>query len=324
MKMNTIHTGLSRREALLGAAAATIGLPTAATRAAEPGGQCRRVLRLAHLTDVHVQPERRAAQGMAACLRHVQAQKDKPALILSGGDCIMDSLGADQARTRVQWELWNKVLRDECSLPIEHCIGNHDVWGWHRKESGATGSEPLYGKKWAMDALGLQRPYRSFDHAGWHFIVLDSTHPAGGTYTARLDDEQFDWLAEDLRKTDSKTPVLVLSHIPILAVCVFFDGENEKSGNWSVPGAWMHTDARRIKELFKKYPNVRLCLSGHEHLVDRVQYLSVTYVCNGAVCGNWWKGSYQEFDAGYALVDLYNDGTFDNNYVTYGWMPAES
>lgn len=309
---------LSRRE-LMGAALVA-GLAGGTALASEASR--RRVLRIAHLTDVHVQPERKAGEGFGACLRHVQEQKDRPDVIFSGGDCIMDSLGADQARTKLQWELWQKVLRDECSLPVEHCIGNHDVWGWHREGSRATGDEPLYGKKWAMEALGLARPYRSFDRAGWHFVVLDSTHPDGGTYKGRLDDEQFEWLGGDLRRTDPKTPVLILSHIPILGACVFFDGETEKSGDWVVPAAWMHTDARRLKDLFHQHPNVKVCLSGHIHLVDRVDYLGVSYLCNGAVSGGWWKGDYQECSPGYALVDLFADGSFENRYVTFGWKPV--
>jgi hypothetical protein len=84
-----------------------------------------------------------------------------------------------------------------------------------------------------------------------------------------------------------------------------------------VPGAWLHLDARRIKDLFHRHLQVKLCLSGHIHLVDRVDYLGVTYCCSGAVSGGWWDGPCQEFPNGYGLVTLYNDGSFDNRYVAY-------
>lgn len=324
MTNNQPSPNVSRREVVRIAGAAALGLAGARSVLAQnPPAARKRVLRIAHLTDIHIAPEHKAAEGFASCLRHVQSQKDKPDLIFTGGDHIMDSIGANEARTREQWELYRKVLKAECSLPVEPCIGNHDCWGLNRKDSGATGNEPLYGKKWAMDSLGLDREYRSFDRAGWHFIMLDSTFPQGDGYTARLDDRQFEWLAEDLRRTDPKKPVLVLSHIPILAVCVFFDGDNEKSGDWVVPGAWVHIDSRRIKDLFLKHRNVKVCLSGHVHLIDRVEYLGVSYVCNGAVCGGWWEGPYQECDAGYALVDLYDDGSFENRYVPFGWKPVK-
>jgi 3',5'-cyclic-AMP phosphodiesterase len=68
---------------------------------------------------------------------------------------------------------------------------------------------------------------------------------------------------------------------------------------------------------------VPLLLSGHIHLVDRVSYLGKTYVCDGAVCGNWWRGPCQQFAEGYGVVDLWPDGTFEHQYVTYGWKARE-
>jgi len=277
------------------------------------------VLRIAHLTDIHVQPEKNAADGMTKALRHVHALPQRPDVIFTGGDQIMNAFGADAARTQVQWDLYQRVLKDETNLPVEHCIGNHDVWGFTRREGAEAARE---GKKWAMEALALTRPYRSFDRAGWHFVVLDSTHPAEDGYIAKLDEDQFAWLAEDLARTPAGTPVLVLSHIPILAACAYFDGDNERTGNWVVPGAWMHIDARRIKDLFGKHPNVKAAISGHIHLVDRVDYSGVSYLCNGAVCGGWWDGNYQECTPGYALVDLYADGTVRCEYISWGWKPA--
>lgn len=309
------------RRGLFATASAAMIAPSAL--AAPPPARPGRSLRLAHLTDVHVQPELAADRGLAACLKHVQALDDKPELILCGGDCVMDSFGQTRDRTKLQWDLWHRVLKGECGLPVEACIGNHDVWGWDRKSSGTTGDEPLYGKSWAVEALGLPRRYRSFDRAGWHFVVLDSTQPGArpNSYTARIDDEQFDWLQKDLEATKKETPVLVLSHIPILSAAVFFDGENSKTGDWQVPGAWMHIDAVKLKDLFVGHPNVKVCLSGHLHLVDRVDYHGVTYLCNGAVCGGWWKGNYHECAPGYAVMDLHPDGSFDRTYIPFGWEP---
>jgi Icc protein len=324
-----VESGVVSRRVMIqaaGAAAVAAALTPGAVRADEnetgraPRG--RRVLRIAHLTDIHVEPERKAGEGLTACLHHVQSLKDRPDVIFVGGDMVMDSIGADEGRTRTQWDLFTKVFRTECSLPVEYCIGNHDCWGLNKKESKTSGSERLYGKKWVMEAVGLDRRYRSFEKAGWHFIVLDSTFPVGDGYTARLDDEQLAWLQGDLKSAEPARPVLLLSHIPILSASAYLDGDNEKTGDWVVPGAWMHIDARKIKDLFLQHRNVKLCLSGHIHLVDLVEYLGVTYLCDGAVCGGWWKGPYQECEPGYGVVDLYADGGFEHQYVTYGWEPA--
>jgi len=310
---------VSRRDMLL-TAGATAGFALAGPAPADAAPQPRRrTVRIAHLTDIHVQPELRAGEGMAHCLAQVHALPDRPDAIFLGGDLVMDAMGADWTRTKSQWDVWSRVLRENCKIRVEACIGNHDVWGWNRPRSGASGNEPLYGKKAAQEQLGLAERFRSFDLGGWHVVVLDSTFPKGDGYTARLDDAQREWLAGDLKATPPERPVLVLSHIPILCGCAFLDGNNEKSGDWVVPGAWMHTDARAIKDLFHQHRNVRVCLSGHIHLRDRLEYNGVTYLCNGAVCGGWWKGDYQETKPGFALVDLYDDGSFDCEYVNTGW-----
>lgn len=180
----------------------------------------------------------------------------------------------------------------------------------------------------AEEMLHIPKRYRSFDRAGWHFIVLDSIFPYNDGYVGRLDDEQMEWLKGDLAATKPTTPVMVVSHIPIVAACVYFFGKQFKGGEWHVPGSWMHEDGADLVALFLKHRNVKLCVSGHIHLIDRCDYQGVTYLCNGAVSANWWKGRHQECDEGYALIDLYDDGTFDHQYVAYGWKaetpkPAE-
>ncbi len=182
---------LGRRKFLQAAAglagAAGLGWPTKAL-----ANERKRAIRVAHLTDVHVQPELRADEGMIACLRHVQALKDKPDLILFGGVCIMDGFEQTHARTALQWEVWKKVLKAECSIPFQPCIGNHDIWGWNKKKSKATGDEPEYGKNWAVEVLGLSNRFYGFNKAGWHFLVLDNVRPGAtqDVYSAYLDETQ--------------------------------------------------------------------------------------------------------------------------------------
>src|SRR5690606_6830336 len=220
----------------------------------------------------HVQPERAAGEGLAACLHNAQSHQGKPDLILNGGDAVMDSLAASHDRTKLQWKVWNDVWKKECSVPVENCIGNHDIWGWAKKDSGATGNEVDYGKAWAMEALGLEKPYRSFDRLGWHFIVLDSVQEGKDRlYDGRLDGEQFDWLKEDLARFNSQTPICILSHIPIMcASIVFYSKDRNDEQNYRVSGANILMDALQLGKLFLKHPNVKLCLSGHIHQVDRI------------------------------------------------------
>jgi 3',5'-cyclic AMP phosphodiesterase CpdA len=326
MKPNSIN----RREfltvaglAALGGAAACSGQASPTYQPvvkATPSGPRKRLLRLAHLTDFHVEPDGPGAEGMARALRHAQSQPDRPDFILNTGDCVMDSLGESKNSTNEQWDTFNRVLKAELKLPIFHAIGNHDVWGWGWNSPDIK-ADPLYGKAMALQQLGLKQRYYSFDRGGWHFIVLDSTHKPNEAskypYIGKLDDEQFDWLVKDVEATPASTPVCLASHIPIVSACEYFDGENEESGNWVIPAAWVHIDARRLRQFFLQHPNLRLCLSGHTHQHERVDYLNVTYFTNGAVCGSWWKGAYLDFPPAYVLVDLYDDGSAESQFVSY-------
>ncbi len=319
---------LPRRQFLgaLAGASALAAVSTPQLLRAEPSPSRRRLLRLAHLTDTHVLPDvgapegmKGSAAGLAKAIRHAQGQADRPDFLFFGGDLIMDSLKQDKEKTLAQWAVWDRVISEEVKLPKRLCIGNHDVWGWalHQPE---LEKDPHFGKGLALERLALPERYYSFDFNGWHFVVLDSVERDFGNkhgYTARLDDAQFAWLARDLAATPATTPVAILSHIPILAASVFFDSDLEATGTWVIPGAWMHIDARRIKDLFHKHPNVKPCLSRHVHLVDDVRYLGVRYLCHGAVCGGWWKGPYQEFGPAYALVDFFDDGSVESQMVSY-------
>ena len=212
------------------------------------------------------------------------------------------------------------MLPEKGSQPVIHAIGNHDVWGWGLKDPSIE-SDPLYGKEMALERLGLSNRYYSYDQAGWHFIVLDSIHfrneVSPQPYIGKLDEEQFEWLKQDIEAVPQTVPICIASHIPFMAACEYFDGPNEDTGNWVVPACWMHIDARELRRLFLNHPNVRLCLSGHTHQREVINYLGVTYQTNGAICGNWWYGWYMAFPPAYVMVNLYDDGSSDSLFVPY-------
>ncbi len=286
----------------------------------KPPTAAKRALRIAHMTDFHVMPQSTIEENVAKAFRQVQNLSDKPDFILNTGDSIMDSLKSDKGSAEGQWKTFLNILQNEVDLPIYHAIGNHDVWGWGLP-SQSIKSDPLYGKGMALQKLKLSSPYYSFDQKGWHFIVLDSTHLPNSSshepYIGQVDDEQFTWLEKDLESVSAQTPICIASHIPIMSACEMFDGKNEESGNWVIPAAWVHIDARRFRQLFLKHSNIRVCLSGHTHQHERVDYLGVTYLTNGAICGNWWMGSYMDFPPAYVLVDLYEDGSVQSQFIAY-------
>jgi len=272
----------------------------------------RKVLRVAHLTDIHLKDQFGAPGKLTKCLHHVQQQSPKVDLILNGGDIVFDMNKENIDTINKQWTLSHNVMKAECSLPVHYCLGNHDIW-WNENDKG----QAIFGKKYSMDQLQLSKAYYSFENSGWKFIILDSVHlDIDGTwYIGKLGDEQFAWLENELNNTEPKTPVLVMSHIPILTATLMI--EDDIVNKWEMLGGDMHTDTSKIIKLFYKHPNVKLCLSGHIHLRDKVVYNNVTYLCNGAVSGAWWEGNRRETAPGYGLIDLYDDGSFDEAYVNY-------
>ncbi len=274
----------------------------------------KKVLRIAHLTDIHAYNQPVAIKGFEKCLHHIQNLADKVDMIINGGDAIMEAHGQSKSATKGQFDIYNSIIKNQCNLPIISCIGNHDIWC-----EMPTAESFEDGKKCAMDELMLEKKYYSVSQNGWKIIVLDSIQPKpdGSWYTAYLDSEQYNWLDMELKNTSFNTSILIVSHVPILAACVFYDGKRFENSSWNVSGAWMHADSSKISDLFYKYPNVKLAVSGHIHLQDKVEYNNLTYCCNGAVSGNWWMGKYHQTEPGYAIIDLFSDGTVQNTYVKY-------
>ncbi len=316
---------MNRRELLQGlaigggAALLSGGVVGAKGLAAEESGRKpKRTARLAHFTDIHLYGKRSSAEGLTQALRHAQALDDPPELIINGGDAIYDALEVDRAALQAQWGLWNSVWKQESSLPVKHVIGNHDVWGWNKK-SGTTGKEAGWGKQQALEQHELPRGYHRFDLGGWRFLVLDSiTADEETVYRGELDAEQLQWLKNELKSAPPRMPIALVSHIPIVTVAMLEFEEHLKEDPRKRK-MLSHQDARTLIHLFRQHPNVKLCLSGHTHLTERVSFSGIDFVNSGAVSGLWWKGDHYHTDEGYNVVDLFDDGTFATEYVSYGW-----
>lgn len=270
------------------------------------------VLRVAHITDVHLKNEFGAPAKFTKCLHHLQQQTPKVDLILNGGDIVFDMNKENIKTIEDQWKLYNGILKSDNNIPVRYCLGNHDIW-WNENNKG----QAVYGKQYSLNQLQMPKPYYSFEQAGWKFIVLDSVHlDIDNTwYIGKLGNEQFSWLENELKNTDANTPILVLSHIPILTATLMI--EDNIVNKWQMLGGDMHTDTSKIINLFYRHPNVKLCLSGHIHLRDKVEYNNVTYICNGAVSGAWWEGNRRQTAPGYGVLDLFADGHFQERYVNY-------
>lgn len=277
----------------------------------------RRLVRVAHITDVHLLDQKNAEVCFARVLSEINSMPDKPDFIINTGDTVMDENNQTRETVATRWKVWNETVATN-KLPIYSALGNHDVW-YHKdkKLDENYRADKRYGKQWAMDMLALKNRYYSFEKNGWKFVALDSINGATGY---QLDDEQFEWLSAELKATPASTPVLVFNHVPIISAgAMLYLTQRTPAIEAKFPSGDMHLDHQRIKNLFAQYKQVKVCLSGHVHYVDRVDYLGVTYLCNGAVSGNWWGNpiALDEFPPAYAIIDLYDDGSIDNQIVYY-------
>jgi Icc protein len=196
--------------ALTGAAASTL-VPSMLSAKETSNQKVRsRVLRIAHITDVHLLPQQNAETCFTRVLREINKLKDKPDLIVNTGDTVMDENKQTRATVEARWNVWSRIVKAENSITIKSALGNHDVWyGPDETLDAEYKEDPRYGKQWAIEMLSLPNRYYSFEAKGWKFIALDSINGENGY---QLDDEQFKWLEEEL--TGVKFPVCVYSHVP--------------------------------------------------------------------------------------------------------------
>lgn len=296
---------------LSAAAVAALPLTTNAETNAKPS------FRAAFISDVHVKVGEVPEKGMQQAFKHVNALKPSVDFIINGGDAIMDAMKATKAKVQEQWDLWNKILTAENKLPIYHCIGNHDAWGWQMTEPEIK-NDPLYNKAWAVQQHQMPGRYYSFTKNNWKFIVLDSAHENNGGYIAKIDEEQWQWLERELQSTDAEMHICIASHIPIVSyVSGFFFDKTEDNGDRKISRALLHTDSFKLTELFRSHKNIRCCLSGHIHLQDMVEYRGIHYYCNGAISGNWWGGAFKGFAPAYAVFEFFKDGSVSRKMVEY-------
>lgn len=159
-----------------------------------------RVLKVAHITDVHIRPEENVPARAIEWLEKVK--QHQPDFFLNGGDSIHDASynGVSRERTLEQWEAWDQFQAKLSDYEVLSCIGNHDLW-WDVPNK----EDEMYGKPYVVKRLGIPSPYYSFDKGNWHFIILDGNHEG-----ISLGEEQMKWLENDLGNLAQGTPTLLM------------------------------------------------------------------------------------------------------------------
>jgi len=273
-----------------------------------------RSFRFVHLTDMHVQPERGAVDGFKQCLRAINALDPKPDFVITGGDLINDALHVDEERAALEWSLFAECMK-VLELPAHHVIGNHDIGGWSSRAKMPEKSD-YFGKRWFAKHYGKGKTYRSFDHNGWHFILLDTQTQQVDTpdYRGWLDDEQHEWLKADLAATGTTTPIVIVTHIPFHSALhqLAADPTRQALGPYALVNNF-HT----FRKLLTRH-NVQVVLSGHGHLRERIDLAGLRHIQSGAVSGLWWKGPVYGDAEAFNVIDCTTTG-FTHAFETFGW-----
>jgi 3',5'-cyclic AMP phosphodiesterase CpdA len=154
--------------------------------------------------------------------------------------------------------------------PLYLCLGNHDISALPRKE---------FTK--ALNIPG-EKAYRSFDHGGVHFVILDTNYNKDGvSYTARtmrwdncfINTPQLEWLEKDLAAR--RGPAVVFTH-----ACLdprYTDGVLD-------PHVVKNHEA--VHGVFLRSGRVKLVFQGHYHRgrdcrIDGIRYFTLPAVVEG-------------------------------------------
>jgi len=265
-------------------------------------------------TDTHIEPELDAAHGTDLAFRRIAALK--PEFAIMGGDHVYDASGVDGSRARTVFDLYKKT-EQTLQMPLHHAIGNHDIFGVLEKSGIATG-DPGYGKKMFEDRVG--RTYESFDHKGYHFIVLDSIQPTEDRlWEARIDKAQLTWLADDLKITGSTTPIIVATHVPLVSAFPTYAPDRvSPAGKYST---LTMANSSEVLVAFENH-NVLAVLQGHLHINEETRYKGIDFLTCGAVSGNWWHGPRMGVPEGFTVVSL-RGGKLTTRYESSGFQSVD-
>lgn len=181
--------------------------------------------------------------------------------------------------------------------PRHYVLGNHCVW-------------TLTKEQFHANCAAKPGPY-SWDHAGFHFVVLDACFRADGTaYGAKnfkwtdteIPETQRCWLAEDLAA--ARKPTIVFVHQRL-----------------DIPGEYAVKSAPAVREILERAGNVLAVFQGHHHRNDYREVGGIHYCTLMAMV----EGSGPEHTAS-GVLEVFRDGSLKLNGAfqqsSYAWKPA--
>lgn len=302
---------ISRRRFLgtvaLGGAAWALGFPRRLAWAVE-GGDAG-ALKLVFFTDVHTRTEWNTPLALEKAVAAINARK--PDLVIGGGDFITDGFQSSEETVEPRWEAYLKMHK-AIEAAVHPVIGNHDLVAAIPDDGTPPAADPraVFRRK-----LGFEQTYRSFDAAGYYFVLLDSIEVTGGDlqYEGRIGPGQMEWLKSDLADRPPETPIVLATHMPLLTP--YF--EATLGATTPAPRNRVIVNNVDVLGLFEGR-NLVLVLQGHTHVNDMIRWRDTLFITGGAVCGQWWRGPWHGTEEGFGVVTLRGNQA-EWEYVDYGW-----
>lgn len=213
-----------------------------------------------------------------------------------------------------------KQLYSGANGPVRALPGNHDIDYDAASDVNATDT---YRRDFGA-------PYYSYDVGETHFVALDNIVYNGddgtgnGGYDEKIDDQQLEWLRNDLATVDPDQQIVIAAHAPIVSYQeVVTDNANE------------------LYDILADYPNA-VTVGGHTHTLEHlvageqraewaddkqspIAQLSHDQIVAGAVSGDWYSGDLNDNGVPHAytsdaaepgVLTFEFDGTGRSEYYT--------
>ncbi len=277
---------------------------TGSIRGSEKGS-----VRLVFYTDVHARVEWETPLAMEKAANTINAHNAD--LVIAGGDLITEGFESSAAGVAPRWDAYMCMHR-AIKADLYPAIGNHDLVAAIPEDGSPAAKNP---RAVYLDRMGLHRAYYSFNAVGYHFVILDSIQITGDAYRYQgiIWPEQLQWLKEDLGKVPSSTPIVLITHIPLLTA--FYAVSR---------GATVAPTKNRVvvnnRDVLKviENRNVILVLQGHLHVKETIRWRDTTFIGGGAISGRWWRGPWHGTEEGFNVITL-TGNQIHCEYIDYGW-----
>jgi len=229
------------------------------------------------ITDIHLDYNNGTLQYFDNAVKTVNNLN--PDFIITGGDNVKDATHARESYADSLYNLYLSQIKG-FNMPVHTGMGNHEVFGVNNPNIDLE--NPLYGKKMYESKIGER--YYTFSHKGWKFFMIDDIKntDSGHRYIGCVDDEQMEWLKNELAETDSLTPIVICSHIPFISSMKKFE-------LGSLSGNPINDGVSNSIEFFKLFTNhnLKLLLQGHFHFFEVLYANDIYYITGPSLNGRY-------------------------------------